>query len=105
MKFNYQQISDAAYNYHKQNMFDEAEKLYKDLLNIRPDDVNILNLIGLLYLSKNNSSEAISYLTRAYILKKSSYVASNLAKAYYYNSEPQKAIKIYEQAFNFEECK
>ena len=103
MKFNYQQISDAAYNYHKQNMFDEAEKLYKDLLNIRPDDVNILNLIGLLYLSKNNSSEAISYLTRAYILKKSSYVASNLAKAYYYNSEPQKAIKIYEQALSYEE--
>ncbi len=103
MKFNYQQISDTAYTFHKKNMFDEAEKLYKKLLSVKPDDLNVLNLIGLLYLSKKNTSEAINYLSRAYILKKSSYIASNLAKAYYLNSEIEKAIKIYKQALSYEE--
>lgn len=103
MKFNYQEISDTAYKLHKKNMLDEAEKLYKELLNIRPDDVNVLNLIGLLYLAKHNTTEAINYLSRAYILKKSAYIASNLAKAYYFNSEPEKAIKIYKQALSYEE--
>ncbi len=103
MNFNYKQISDLAYNYHQANKLDEAEKLYIELLSIRPDDVNILNLTGLLYLSKKNIAEAINYLSRAYILKKSSYIASNLAKAYYFNSEIEKAIKIYKQALSYEE--
>ncbi len=103
MKFNYQQISDKAYKLHQQNRLDEAEKLYKELLIINPDDVNILNLIGLLYLTKNNTNEAINFLSKAFILKKTSYIASNLAKAYYYNSEPQKAIKMYNQALLYGE--
>lgn len=103
MKFNYQEKTDEAYKYHQQDKFEEAERIYKELLRIKPDDVNILNLIGLLYLSKQNSQEAINYLSRAFILKKSSYIASNLAKAYYFNSEPEKAIKMYEQALLYGE--
>lgn len=103
MKFNYKQLSDTAYILHKENKLDEAEKIYKDLLSIKSDDVNVLNLLGLLYLSKKNPKEAINYLSKAYILKKSAYVASNLAKAYYFNAEPKKAIKIYEQALSYEE--
>ncbi len=103
MNLNYKELSDKAYNFHKNNDFKNAELLYLKLLEIKPDDVNILNLTGMLYLSKNQISNAITYLTNAFVLKKTAYIASNLAKAYYMNNEYSKSIKMYKQALQFGE--
>ncbi len=100
MNLKYKELSDKAYFYHSNNDFDKAESIYKKLLTLNPEDVNILNLYGLLCISKNNLPEAISSLTKAYILKKSSYIATNLAKAYYMNNELQKALQLYNQALS-----
>lgn len=102
MKFNYTEISDKAYAYHQNKDFDKAEKLYLHLLSIQPEDTNVLNLLGLLYISKKKEEEAITYLTRAFVLKKSAYIATNLAKAYYFNKEYDKSIKIFKEALAIE---
>ncbi len=100
MNLHYKELSDRAFFYHSNNKLDEAEEIYKRLLNINPDDLNVLNLLGLLYLAKNKPSEAISYLTKAFIIKKTPYIISNLAKAYYMNNEPLEAIKLYKMALS-----
>lgn len=100
MNLHYKQLSDRAFFYHSKNKLNEAEEIYKQLLNINPDDLNILNLLGLLYLAKNKPSEAICYLSKAFILKKTPYIVSNLAKAYYMNDEPLNAIKLYKMALS-----
>lgn len=99
---NYKQTADRAYELHTQNKFEEAEQLYIELLNVSPDDANILNLYGLLCLSKGNFDKAISLLSRAVVLKESSYIMANLAKAYLYNNEIKNAIKLFESASELE---
>ena len=98
MNSNYKELTDNAYNLHSKGLYKEAELIYKKLLDINPDDANILNLLGLLYIAINNNTDAINCLSKAYILNHSTYVAINLGKAYYFNSEPEKAIKIYQEA-------
>ena len=103
MSLNYKELSDKAFKLHSQNRLDEAEKIYKQLLEIRPDDYNVLNLIGLLYISKKMPNSAISFLSKALILKKNSYICSNLAKAYFFNNEVEKSIELYKQALSYGE--
>lgn len=102
MNYNYKEISDKAYLLHQKKELDKAEKLYLHLLTIQPEDTNVLNLLGLLYISKKKEEKAINYLTKAFILKKNAYIASNLGKAYYFNSEYDNAIKIFNEALSIE---
>mgnify|MGYP005768951377 CR=1 FL=1 len=95
---NYKELSDKAYQLHSQNNLLEAEKLYSRLLEISPEDVNILNLYGLLCISKQDYEKAVSLLSRAVVLKDSAYIISNLAKAYISNGQPRNAIKLLNQA-------
>ena len=103
MNSNYKEQSDKAYKYHSENNFAEAEKIYNELLKINPEDVNILNLYGLLCLATGRVKQAIDSLTKAFSLKKNSYISSNLAKAYYMNNEPEKAVKIYKESLALKE--
>lgn len=98
MVVNYKEVSDKAYLLHTQNKLDEAEKLYKALLKISPEDANILNLYGLLCISKNDFEKAISLLSQAVILKESAYTLTNLAKAYLSSGEAKNAVKLFEKA-------
>lgn len=98
MVINYKELSDRAYSLHSANRLDEAEEIYKQLLEISPEDVNVLNLYGLLCLAKGDNDSAISLLSKALILKETSYIMSNLAKAYLSNGEIHNAIKLLEKA-------
>ncbi|MCD7779928.1 MAG: tetratricopeptide repeat protein [Candidatus Gastranaerophilales bacterium] len=103
MDLKYKELTDKAYYYHSINNFEKAEEIYKQLLSVNPDDYNVLNLYGLLCLSLRKPQDSVNLLNRAYVLKKNSYIASNLAKAYYMNSEYIKAVKIYKQALELGE--
>ncbi len=103
MNFSYKEKSDCAYKLHTQNKLDDAQKLYIELLNENPDDVNILNLLGLLYLSKNMPDKAVEFLSKAFVLNQSEYICTNLAKAYYFNNEFEKSVKLYKQAIQYGE--
>lgn len=98
----YNELADKAYSLHTNKQYAEAEKIYSKLLKIKPEDVNILNLYGLLCIAKSNYKMAINLLTKAMVLKKSAYIATNLAKAYYLNGEIDRAIKMYNQALLYE---
>ena len=81
MKSQYKLLVDKAYLMHQNGELEKAESLYSKLLEINPDDANVLNLFGLLSVSMKKYERAISLLSKAFLCNKSSYVAENLAKA------------------------
>ena len=98
MTAQYTNLLNKALEYHKSNDFIQAEKLYKMLLETVPDNVNVLNLYGLLCLAKGDTDTAISLLSKAMILNSTGYIISNLAKAYYMAGNYEKSITLYEKA-------
>ena len=92
----YKELSDRAFKLHKNNDFKEAEKIYTLLLQINPNDVNILNLYGLLCVSQQKYNDAIRYLSKAVVLRPNAYISGNLAKAYYEAGEYNKAVILFE---------
>ncbi len=95
---NSKELTNQAYALHCANKLDEAEKIYSVLLENNSIDSNVLNLYGLLCLSKGNYKKAIELLTKALIFNKDAYIMSNLAKAYYLSSDIEKALVFYKQA-------
>ena len=103
MKAKYKELSDLAFKFQKEGRLEEALDIYNTLININPEDVNILNLLGMLYLEKKEYELAINYLSKAAVLNSTSYVVSNLAKAYYLNKQYLQAIDLYHKALEIEE--
>lgn len=94
----YNKILNKAYTLHKNGKLDEAEELYKELLQIKPDDLNILNLYSLLCLSKGDTKLAIDLLSKALVLNNNPEIMSNLAKAYYMAGDVENSIEFYNKA-------
>ncbi|MBQ9245825.1 tetratricopeptide repeat protein [bacterium] len=103
MNLNYKELSDKAFSLHSSGNLNEAKEIYTSLLQQNPSDVNVLNLLGLLLISQKELTEAIYTLNKAYSLNKSVYVVTNLAKAYYYNNEFNKAINFFKEALQIKE--
>lgn len=102
MKANFTALLNNALQLHRDNKLAEAETIYKTLLKMKPDDVNILNLYGLLCLSINKPKDAVDLLSKAVVLNQSAYVISNLAKAYYVSGNIDKAVILYSKAAQIE---
>ncbi len=100
---NYKELTDTAFSLHKINKFNEAEKIYSLLLQINPDDVNVLNLSGMLYIAKGDYDSAIKNLSRALVLRDDSYITGNLAKAYFYKGESDNAVTLYNKALEIKQ--
>lgn len=98
MNAEFTELLNKALSYHKSNQINEAENIYRKLLEYNPNNVNVLNLYGLLCLSQNNIDESISLLSKAMVLNPSAYIISNLAKAYYSAGEYNKSIQLYIKA-------
>lgn len=98
MSVSYKQLFDKAYKLHNEGNIKEAEKLYNILLEMSPEDFNVLNLYGLLCISKKDSKKAVNLLSKAVVLSKSPYVICNLAKAHLACNECEKALKLFKQA-------
>lgn len=102
MDVKYSQLLNKAFYFHKNGRFDEAEELYKGLLQINPDDTNVLNLYSMLCLAKGNADIAVDMLSKALVLNSNPIIMSNLAKAYYMVGDVQNSIKFYEEAASLE---
>jgi len=102
MTYNYNQLFNRAYNFHKNNHIKGVQTIYEGLLEINPDDVNVLNLYALLCMGNGNASKAVDLLSKAVILNGSALLYTNLAKAYYMNGEPDKSVIFYQKAFELE---
>lgn len=102
MNNEYFQLKEKAFSLHNSGNYAEARKLYEQLISLNSDDTNILNLYGLLLLSMKRYDDAVTQLSKAFILNHSAYIASNLAKAYYMNGDIVKSIVIFKQALDIE---
>lgn len=94
-------IKDAL-NYHQAKKFAEAEELYLEVLKTTPDNIDALNLLGLLKLQNNQYKEAIFYIEKATELKPCAYFFSNLGLSYCKNENFVEAITNYKKALNLE---
>lgn len=81
----------------------EAEELYNEILNICPDEGNVLNLLGVLKTQNNQFDDAIIYLSKA-ISKYPTFFEAwfNLGLAYKKNNQFDEAIEAYEKASSIE---
>ncbi|CDE89785.1 TPA: hypothetical protein CPT81_00930 [Candidatus Gastranaerophilales bacterium HUM_20] len=95
---------DTAFKLHREGKTAEAEKAYIEILNTKPDNYEVLNLLGLLYLSQNKQKEAEEYITKALSFNKNSYFYENLARVYIQEKSFDKACKILEEAINTCNC-
>ena len=57
---------ERALSFHKQGNFNKAENLYLDLLKNSPKDASLLQLLGTLYLQKENFEKSKRYLEESY---------------------------------------
>lgn len=102
MSVNFKELFDKAYKLHNEGNIAEAEKLYNVLLEISPENFNVLNLYGLLCIAKGEHKKAIGLLSKAVVLSKSSNIINNLAKAHLSANDVSSAIKIFKQAIQID---
>lgn len=103
MNAKYKELFDLAYEYQKKDNIEKAEEIYLALLSVNAEDFNVLNLLGMLYLSKKDYEKAILYISKAVVLNKSAYFLSNLAKSYFLNKQYDKSVELYFKALEVEE--
>lgn len=91
-------INEALY-FHKNNQLDKAEKIYLELINNYQENNNseILGLLGVLYLQKNNFSKAKHYLQNSFRLNENNpSTVNNLGLLEKRNSNYEKAIYYFD---------
>lgn len=63
----YDNMMQQALKLHQQGQLDEAEKLYRQILQTMPNNPKILNLLGLIAQAKGLHNEAVSFFGKAII--------------------------------------
>lgn len=64
-QFNVNQLRDTAVTLHQQNKLNDAERLYKQLLSILPNDTTCWTNLGTLEYQRGNFKDAIKYIDKS----------------------------------------
>ena len=84
-------------------LYDEAIKLFKRGLEIKQDDPDILVLLGLCYVCKDEFNEAVQLYKKALEIDSEDAITwDNLGIAYEYLKDKENAKKAYQKAFELE---
>ncbi len=59
---------EAAFAFHMQNELDMAEKLYRSILDVAPDEPHTLHFLGILLFQKYKSDEALQLIRRSLVI-------------------------------------
>lgn len=103
MPLNEQDLIKKAFELHKEDKLIEAETLYHQVLEKSPENVEILNLLGYLYIQKKQFLSAIEYLNKAIKINPKAFsVWFNLGLAYKNNNQIEDAIDAYQKALKIE---
>lgn len=86
----------------KNGRYDEAIKIYKEIINMVPENFSVLNNIAAMYLLKGELSVAVKYLESAARIEPDSAVFSNMGSIYYLSGDFFKAAEMYEKALRLE---
>lgn len=95
---------NKAFKLHSKGELDQAETIYKEILEETPDNAEVLNLLGILKIAKNELVIAEKYITKALSIKKDAYFYENLAKVYEAKKDFTKEIEALEEAANTIAC-
>ena len=69
MKLTIREVLKRAITAHKEEKLEEAEQLYKIILESQPEHIDAINNLGILFLNSNRSKEAEKYCRKAVKLK------------------------------------
>ena len=93
------EIWEQAQALHLARKYDEAEPLYDQLLTQNPNNPGLLATLGTLYLQKGKIGLSICLLEASMKNgQRESDALSNLAMAYKYSGQQEKALKLFEES-------
>ena len=85
-----------AFELHQQGKLTNARDLYNEILHEDPQNHEILDLLGILYMQAQKYEEALKYIKKAIEIQPEIYYLENLAKLYLQTKNFENAIEIYE---------
>ena len=92
------EILNSALLYHQEGDLVTAEEMYLVALEVAPQNVDALNLLGLLNIQNKDFKSAINYLKRATTLRPCAYFYENLGIAYFNFKDYSSSITCYQKA-------
>lgn len=84
-----------AFQLHKAGKLDEAEVLYREIVENKDNNAEVWNLIGMIYMQRFQLSKAEEYMLKAISINPNPYFFENLAKLYLEKEDSEKAIELY----------
>ena len=92
----------VALQLHQSGQLQEAETMYLEVLNESPDNVDALNLLGLLKVQNKQFDDAILYIKRATKIRPNAYFFESLGRVYSESGDYYNAIESYKKSLEFE---
>lgn len=92
------ELFTEAHRLQKEHQFNEAIKVYEQVLQIEPQHQEGLHFLGLTYAQMGNIEQALNYLIKANEIKPQAHLLNNLANAYKKANQVEQAITYYRQA-------
>ena len=96
-----QEINEAL-NYRKAGDFENAEKIWLDILKKYPDNSKVLPFLGVLYYEMEKYQLALKYLEKAYKVNQNNVIIKTLAFSYFYLGKVSEAKKFLKLCTEFE---
>src|SRR6476469_9196151 len=94
-----QELFDQAVAHHQASRFDQAERLYRQILSTDPNHVDALNLLGVLIGQRGGLDEAVNLIGRAIQLRPEAYeLHTNLAAFLVQSGRGEEALAAYARA-------
>jgi predicted TPR repeat methyltransferase len=96
-------LLDLALSYHQEGNLKQAERIYQQLLEINPQDANILHLYGILSAQKGDFQQALDFIDAALNIDPTSHTFHNsMGNVLWYLENFSEAIKHYERSIQLE---
>lgn len=96
------QLVESAFQHHKSGNVSEAERLYRQALDIDPRNFDALHLLGLLAHQVGRNDIAVELIGTALQLGTSPAAFNNLGQAYRALARPEDAARCYQEAIALE---
>ena len=97
------ELLNMAVQHHQAGRLDEADGLYRLLLDVEPDHPDALHLSGLIRLARNQPGEAIELIERALLVNPANAAYyGNLGRAYAALDDSEKALECFRHAIEID---
>ena len=96
------QLIQQAFSFIQNGNFDTSEQLLKNVIQLKPNDFNANNLLGVIYIEKGMPDECISHLKKALKIEPNNASANyNMANALMLKEQHSQALPFHTKAAQF----